>query len=379
MQAIATILHEMENAVNNPNDVVQAFKKDTGREVIGCLPIYVPEEIIYAGGMLPIGIWGGQTDIVQSGTYLPSFACSIMRAIMEFAMRGIYDDLSAVVCPMHCDTLKCIGENWKVALPQVPCFSVVYPQNRNKPSGIAYLTAEFEQLRKQLESLNGRPITDEAIDQAIVIYNEHRKTMREFTRVARDYPLTITPQQRHMIIKSGYFMDKAKHTLLVKSLLGEMRSLQPERSDGVKVILTGIIAEPDSFLELLDQYSFVVVGDDLAHESRQFRTDVPAGGPPIERLARRWADLQGCSLAYDPDKKRSQMLVDMVGETEAAGVVVTMMKFCEPEEFDYPILKKEFEKAHIPHMYIEIEQQADSAEQLRTRIQGFSEMVAARH
>lgn len=378
MQAIATILREMEGAVKDPGGAVRAFKQETGREVIGCLPIYVPEEIIYAGGMLPIGVWGGQTNIVQSGTYLPSFACSIMRAIMEFAMRGVYNDLSAVVCPMHCDTLKCIGENWKVGISQVPCFCLVYPQNRKNPSGISYLTTEFEHLRKKLESLSGRTITDEAINQAIVIYNEHRKTIREFTRVARDYPLTIRAQKRHMVIKSGFFMDKAKHTLLVKSLISELKALPAEKSSGIKVILTGIMAEPDSFLELFNEYNLVVVGDDLAHESRQFRTDVPAGGTPLERLARRWAEVQGCSLAYDPEKRRSNMLIDMVRETGADGVIVTMMKFCEPEEFDYPILKKEFEKANIPHLYIELEQQADSAEQLRTRIQGFAEMMSTR-
>lgn len=378
MQAIATILREMEGAVKDPGGAVRAFKQETGREVIGCLPIYVPEEIIYAGGMLPIGVWGGQTNIVQSGTYLPSFACSIMRAIMEFAMRGVYNDLSAVVCPMHCDTLKCIGENWKVGISEVPCFCLVYPQNRKNPSGISYLTTEFEHLRKKLESLSGRTITDEAINQAIVIYNEHRKTIREFTRVARDYPLTIRAQKRHMVIKSGFFMDKAKHTLLVKSLISELKALPAENSSGIKVILTGIMAEPDSFLELFNQYNLVVVGDDLAHESRQFRTDVPAGGTPLERLARRWAEVQGCSLAYDPEKRRSNMLIDMVRETGADGVIVTMMKFCEPEEFDYPILKKEFEKANIPHLYIELEQQADSAEQLRTRIQGFAEMMSTR-
>jgi bcr-type benzoyl-CoA reductase subunit C len=378
MQAIATILREMEGAVKDPGGAVRAFKQETGREVIGCLPIYVPEEIIYAGGMLPIGVWGGQTNIVQSGTYLPSFACSIMRAIMEFAMRGVYNDLSAVVCPMHCDTLKCIGENWKVGISKVPCFCLVYPQNRKNPSGISYLTTEFEHLRKKLESLSGRTITDEAINQAIVIYNEHRKTMREFTRVARDYPLTIRAQKRHMVIKSGFFMDKAKHTLLVKSLISELKALPAENSRDIKVILTGIMAEPDSFLELFNQYNLVVVGDDLAHESRQFRTDVPAGGTPLERLARRWAEVQGCSLAYDPEKRRSNMLIDMVRETGADGVIVTMMKFCEPEEFDYPILKKEFEKANIPHLYIELEQQADSAEQLRTRIQGFAEMMSTR-
>lgn len=378
MQAYTAILNELDYAANHPAEAVRLFKKETGREVIGCLPIYVPEEIIYAGGMLPIGIWGGKTNIVKSGAYLPGFSCSIMRGIMEFAAKGTYNDLSAVICPVHCDTLKCIGENWKVAVPDVPCIGLVYPQNRTSKAGIAFLTAEFAQIRSQLESLTGRHISDEDIENAIIIYNEHRKTMREFCRVARDYPLTVSVKKRHTVMKSAFFMDKAKHTLLVKALISELHSLPAEKWTGNKVVLTGIIAEPDSFLDLFTEYGIAVVGDDLAHESRQYRTDVPQNGMPLERLARRWADLEGCSLAYDPAKKRGQMIIDLVKETGADGVIVTMMKFCEPEEFDYPILKKEFEKAGVPHLYIELEQQADSAEQLRTRMQGFTEMLSRR-
>lgn len=376
MQALTAILKELDYAVKYPNETIRRFKNETGREVIGCLPIYVPEEIIYAGNMLPIGLWGGQTDIVLSGAYLPSFACSIMRGIMEFAAKGTYNDLSAVICPVHCDTLKCIGENWKVAVPGTPHIGLVYPQNRTSQTGITFLTAEFALIRNRLESISGRTISDEAIEKAIAVYNEHRRTMREFTLIARDYPLTITAIIRHMVMKSAFFMDKAKHTLLVKALISELRRLPVENWAGKKVVITGIIAEPDSFLDLFTEYKIAVAGDDLAHESRQYRTDVPLNGLLLERLARRWADINGCSLAYDPAKKRGQMIIDMVEEAKADGIIVAMMKFCEPEEFDYPILKKEFEDAGIPHLYVELEQQAESAEQLRTRMQGFTEMLS---
>jgi benzoyl-CoA reductase/2-hydroxyglutaryl-CoA dehydratase subunit BcrC/BadD/HgdB len=54
------------------------------------------------------------------------------------------------------------------------------------------------------------------------------------------------------------------------------------------------------------------------------------------------------------------------------------MKFCDPEEFDYPIIKEIIEKAGIPLLHIETEQQLDSYEQIRTRIQSFAEMLACR-
>ena len=33
-----------------------------------------------------------------------------------------------------------------------------------------------------------------------------------------------------------------------------------------------------------------------------------------------------------------------------------LMKFCDPDEFDYPIYKAELEEACIPHLYLEVEQ-----------------------
>jgi hypothetical protein len=44
-----------------------------------------------------------------------------------------------------------------------------------------------------------------------------------------------------------------------------------------------------------------------------------------------------------------------------------ILKLCNPEEFDYPILNKEPAEAHIPLLHIEIEQQMDSSEQIRAR------------
>lgn len=51
-----------------------------------------------------------------------------------------------------------------------------------------------------------------------------------------------------------------------------------------------------------------IVADDLAQESRQFRTDVPEGKDALDRLARQWSNIEGCSLAYDPKRLEVQWL-----------------------------------------------------------------------
>ena len=68
-------------------------------------------------------------------------------------------------------------------------------------------------------------------------------------------------------------------------------------------------------------------------------------------------------------------MINMVKETGADAVVVMMMKFCDPEEYDYPIYKAELEKAGIPELYLETDQQLSTFEQIRTRVQSFTEML----
>lgn len=374
MSKVDTIISELQAIASNPRKAMNDFKAETGKGAIGISPVYAPEEIVYATGRLPIGLWGGQTEISKARTYLPAFACSIMQSIMELECNGTYDDLEAVIFSAPCDTLKCMGQKWK---GKCPAIQFVHPQNVIVEGSTKFLATEYAIIKEKLENILGEKITDEAIDKAIAVYNEHRATMREFCKVAADYPQVVDPIKRHAVIKAGFFMDKAKHTAAVKELIAELKAMPVEPWDGKKVILTGIMAEPNELLQVLIDNKVAVVADDLAQESRQFRADVPTeGGDVLSRLAMQWTkNMYGCSLLTDRDKGRTQMLVDMVKETGADAVILAQMKFCEPEEFDYPIYLEKFAELGIKNLKIEIEQQATSFEQAATRIQALVETL----
>ncbi len=373
MNRIQEIILTLEEISKNPAKSVEAEMKKTGKKAVGCFPYYTPEEIIYAGGMLPIGLWGAQTEFKLSDKFLQSFCCSIMRANLELGMKGSYDFMSAIVIPTYCDTLKCICENWKTAVPNTYLIPIVYPQNRKIKAGTDYLINELKRVQGELESIAGRKITEEDLLASIAIYEKYRKTMREFTSLVRQYPITLNAKTRHLIIKGAYFSDKELFTAKMEELIAELKRLPKEDFKGLKVVITGILAEPDVLLDTFVQNDIAFVADDLAQESRQFRTGIHKGETAVEMLAFKIAD-QSCSLLYDENKSRGELLIDLVRENDADGVVVSMMKFCDPEEFDYPIYKKELEAEKIPVLYLEIEQQMESVEQLRTRIQSFAEM-----
>ncbi|MBU5306572.1 2-hydroxyacyl-CoA dehydratase family protein [Clostridioides mangenotii] len=370
------ILSRMQEVVDNPNEVIKKFKKDTGNKAIGCFPVYCPEEIIHAAGMFPVGIWGGHTELDLAKQYFPAFACSIMQSSLEFGLKGAYNELSAAIIPGMCDTLICLGQNWKSAVPQVPYIALVYPQNRKLESGVKYLINEYKNIKAELEKICGHEITEEKLQESIDIYNEHRKVMQEFVELSPKYSKTIKPSVRNLVIKSGFFMKKEEHTDLVKNLISELNKKPTEECIGSKVVLTGISLDSKDILEILEENNMTVVADDLAQESRQFRTLVPEGKDALERLARQWSNIEGCSLAYDPDKKRGSMIADEAKAKDADGVVFCMMKFCDPEEYDYPVVKKDIESKNIPTLFIEVDQQTSNNEQVRTRVQAFSEMLS---
>ena len=371
MSRVEAILNELMSIASNPKKAMEDFKAETGKGAVGVMPVYAPEELIHAAGFLPIGIWGGKRSVSKARAYLPAFACSIMQIVMEMQLEGVYDDLQAVLFSVPCDTLKCLSQKWKGTSETIV---FTHPQNRGLESANKFLAVEYQIVKEKLERILGTEITNEALTNSIEVYNENRRTMREFSDLVNSYPKTLDPVTRHAVIKARWFMEKSKHTALVKELMAELKQQPTEEITGKKVVLTGIVAEPYGILEIFKENGFTVVADDLAQESRQFRHDVPEGDDPMLRLAKWWQDLEGCSLATDVNKARGPMLMDMVKKYDADAVVVCMMKFCDPEEFDYPIYYMQFEEAGVKSLYLEVDMEATSFEQIKTRVQSFAEM-----
>lgn len=374
MSKVETILSQLKDIAANPKKALDDYKAETGKGAVGIMPIYAPEELVHATGYLPMGIWGAQgKPITKARTYLPAFACSIMQQIMELQCEGAYDDLSAVLFSVPCDTLKCLSQKWKGAnADKVIVFT--HPQNRGLEAANQFLVTEYELVKKQLEAFLDVKITNAALENSIAIYNENRAVMREFVKVAADYPQIIDPVARHAVFKARQFMLKEKHTELVKELIAELKAMPVQPWDGKKVVVTGILLEPNELLDIFKEFNMAIVDDDLAQESRQIRVDVLDGEEgPLYRMAKAWQQMYGCSVATDTKKGRGKMIINKVKHTNADAVIVAQMKFCDPEEWDYPVMYREFEEAGIKNLLIEVDQEVTSFEQVKTRLQSFVE------
>ena len=365
----------LKEACDNPRARLDYYLAQ-GKKVIGCVAPYAPEELIHASGMIPMGLWGGKVEPKLAKSYLPAFACPIMQSVMEFGLDGTYKGLSAVIIPAICDTLRCMTQNYRFGVKDIPYIAIVYPQNRRSAASVDYLISEYESVLTQLVAYTGQMLKEAELCKSIDIYNEHNAVMREFSAVANDHLDIITPKVRHAVFKSAFFYEKSEHTAIVREIIDELKKLPVHNWTGKKVVLAGITCEPDELLDILEDNQIAVVGDDLAQESRQYRADTPEkGGGGLKRLALQWNARYGCSLIHELGKPRGAMLAEICKETGAQGCINCMMKFCDPEEYDQPWLENDLRAAGYPTVAISIDQQVGSSEQARVRIQSFCEML----
>ena len=366
------LFETFRDAAVHPKKQLDAYLA-AGEKVVLTAPVYVPEEIIHAMGLVPMGAWGADLPLARSKEYFPAFICSIMQSILELGIRGEYDGASAIVIPSLCDSLKCLGENWKYAVPTIPFIPMTYPQNRWGEVGTAFTKVGYERVIADLEKATGAKFDEEKLTASIRVYNRHNDAMRRLAAALSRHP-EVTARQRSDLFKSAFFMKKETHTALVEELLGQWGE-GSEAGEKVPVMTTGILCDSPALLDIFDELGLRIVADDVAAESRQYRTDTPDGPAPLDALSEKFARMGLCSVLYDPKKERIEHIVETARTAGAKGVVVVLTKFCDPEEFDYPILKKACTAAGIPVALIEVDRQMEDFEQARTMLEAFKETL----
>jgi len=368
--AINELLAQFHEIAASPRKQLDKYLAQ-GKKVVLCAPVYTPEEIIHSMGLIPMGVWGAETEVHEAKKYYPAFICSVMQTILELGITGKFEGASAIVIPSLCDSLKSLGQNWKYAVKDIPFIPMTYPQNRKPDYGVTFTKAGYERVINDLTVATGAKFSEVALANSNKIYNDHNAAMREFAQVAAVH--TITAAQRNDVFKSAWFMLKEEHTALVKQLIEELHKT-PKDTSKVRVVVSGILADSPNLLEVFDKNGIKIVADDIAQESRQYRTDVPEMANPLDALAQKFANMDNCTLLYDRDKKRVDYIIDLAKQHNAEGVIILMTKFCDPEEFDYVPIKRACEAAGLKSLNIEVDCQMVNYEQAGTMIEAFKEM-----
>ena len=375
MDEIKELLEQFKYYANNPRKQLDKYLAE-GKKAVGVFPYYAPEEIVYAAGIVPFGVWGGQGSIERAKAYFPTFYYSLALRCLEMALDGTLDGLSASIITTLDDTLRPFSQNYKVGVGQkIPMIFLNHGQHRKEEFGKTYNARIFNKAKEELERICG--VTDENLKKAFEVYNENRSEKRRFIKLAAKHPQTVKASDRCYVLKSSYFMLKDEHTALLKQLNAKLEALPEESWDGVRVVTSGIITDTPGLLEVFDAYKICIVADDVAHESRALKVDIDLSiEDPMLALADQFARMDEDPLLYDPDiYKRPKYVVNLVKENNADGCLLFMMNFNDTEEMEYPSLKQIFDAENLPLIKMGYDQQMIDFGQVKTQLETFNEIV----
>ncbi|MHD0318675.1 2-hydroxyacyl-CoA dehydratase subunit D [Fusobacterium sp. THCT1E2] len=377
MDEIKELLEQFKYYANNPRKQLDKYLAE-GKKAVGVFPYYAPEEIVYAAGIVPFGVWGGQGSIERAKAYFPTFYYSLALRCLEMALDGTLDGLSASIVTTLDDTLRPFSQNYKVGVGQkIPMIFLNHGQHRKEEFGKTYNARIFNKAKEELERICGVTVTDENLKKAFEVYNENRSEKRRFIKLAAKHPQTVKASDRCYVLKSSYFMLKDEHTALLKQLNAKLEALPEEPWDGVRVVTSGIITDTLGLLEVFDAYKICIVADDVAHESRALKVDIDLSiEDPMLALADQFARMDEDPLLYDPDiYKRPKYVVNLVKENNADGCLLFMMNFNDTEEMEYPSLKQIFDAENLPLIKMGYDQQMIDFGQVKTQLETFNEIV----
>ena len=376
-KVIMSDFNEMREAVRDPYGYARQWKAKAHGKMVGYFCSYAPEEMIWAAGALPFRIFSRKGSIHLADQHLQSYCCSLVRSVLEEALSGELDFLDGAVFPHTCDSIQRLSDIWRMNVPSGFHADVVLPVKLNTDSAREYMADVLRAFRTDLGKKLGVAITDEALRASMALYGQLRGALRRIYEMRAERPDIISGSDVYHMVKASMIMDRARFLTL---LSGVVRDLEQKKDDGVKrdgkrVVLSGGICDFPDIYPLIDEAGGIVVWDDLCTGMRSFEGDFDGPSDPIEAIAGRYLDRIVCPAKHSGLTSRADHLVRMVRERAAQGVIVLLLKFCDPHAFDYPSLKNALDREGIPSLLLEVEDQLPPEGQLKTRFEAFLEML----
>lgn len=369
------ILETCRQTLAAPTKEVEAWKEDAGGKVIGWFPMYAPEELIHAAGVLPVYLYGRHEPVTAGNKCLESFICPPIRHMVDSLLKRCFDICDGLFFVKVCDE----GELTVGAIDMLRVTPWIHLLRRPhivfKPLYQERLLKDMNKARNHIEELAGHMISNESLSRSISIYNANRSMLRQIYELRRKKPGLLRVNDVRGLVASSMLMPKEKHNQLLQELIPKLRSKQG-LTKGIKVILAGgICADPgEGILEALEEVGMVVVDDELFVGGRYFSTDVSADGQPVEALARYHWEKKPCPCSLQSKQRTyAPYLVDMAKRSDAQAIIEFRWKYCAYQSYERPYLAETFKQKGIPYLAIELAEEAMDHETLRTHLEAFIE------
>ena len=371
---------------SRPHELEQLRKE--GKKVVGWLAYNIPEEIIYALGLIPIRVGqGGDGRLVEVGArHISTKNCVFVRhALGQFAEKTdpYIKQLDLVAVDATCIQLYRLEEliNFYFGYKTVV---LGVPRNFATKEGHEYFRKEVECFTTKLEEFAGVTLEQSKLEEAIDIYDGIREAIKTLYRYQSLDNAPISWREVSSVINAGYNLDRAHYLELLKELIVEAEAKLSEpsgrREVEARIFLSGSLIPPGDtkLVDIIEQLGGRIVGDDL-WSGLNFFLNLEIKEPTPYGVADAYLDrVPHGSLPYLDLKSDGRLanLKHQLKEFGADGIIYHTLRYCDAFTFKAGETKEVLGK--LPFLEIHTEYSGSDFEAIRTRVEAFIEMIKSK-
>ena len=353
----------------------------TNLPLVGTYCVVVPLELIAAAGGQPLRLDCGSNAAAQAAENLTARdTCSAVKASLGGPLRAgspVRERLRGIILPATCD--------WKVRLApllpaDVPRFVLDLVHDKSEPAARDAWRRQTERLAGFLEQALGQKITRSALRDAIDRYRAATLVARKLAESTIADPPPIRGSDLLLAFSMSHSDRVESWTDAAAQLLQEIRSHPEPVSAGPRILLAGSpVLWPNWKLPtLIEAAGGCLVAEELCSGHRSLY-DVPVADEftrqdMLNALADRY--LLPCTCpCFTPNVDRVQRLFAMIDKFRIAGIVYHVLRNCFVYDMELRRIEQAAASRSVPLLRVESDYSDQDAEQIRTRLEAFVEML----
>ena len=243
---------------------------------------------------------------------------------------------------------------------------------------------EIAAFKDKVEEVTGNKVTAESLAESIRLINGKRKALERLYETRKNDKLPISGRDVLLISQIAFYDDPGRFTQMTNKLCDE---LEQRIADGVsvfpegtkRIMLTGTpMAIPNwKIHNIVETSGGAVVCEEMCTGTRYFEKQVDESGQTVDEeiqaLANRYMNIN-CAC-FTPNTGRIDDILRLAKEYKVDGIIDINLKFCNLYDTEGYLVEKAMNEAGIPVLGIETDYTDSDAQQLRTRISAFIEML----
>lgn len=325
----------------------------SGRRLIGMMGCDVPEEILIAGGYLPVAVCAGTAETTpDADRYLEYAFDAQVRRMFDRLTDGKEKPYSHVVLSNSTDVMVRIyfylrevrRTEPERCVPELSFMDWLFTRRNLYQK---YNIGMIEDFIREVNTWGGVPVTEESLRHACEVCNEDRAAMRRLEKLRLEGKVSGSEALR--VIGASMFMDRGEHAALCGEFVKEAESRTPQ--DGVRIFVTGSEQENPAFYDLVEQAGGRIVCEDHNFGARRYQNDVDLSQGAAIGIVNRYM-LRPFSAKKASVSERVKTLRESVKECGAQCVIFYTNLYDEAASWEIPEQRRMLKQEGIPSLVL---------------------------